>query len=137
MAQRTLKTTKRQNETMYIVRRPSLSLNEDHHSGNMDMLSMYKEMDKLVMVVVVCISFVTRAKEGKNMELPMGAVAPATATMNVMNHLVFRGYSLGFSTSASRVNCPKSPRRFNLGTTVGPGPIDWSSCSLPSTAGKP
>lgn len=67
IAQRTLKTTKRQKETMYIVRRPSLSLNEDHHSGNMDILSMYKEMDKLVMVVVVCISFVTRAREANQL----------------------------------------------------------------------
>lgn len=62
-AQRTLKTTKRLKDARYIVRRPSLSLNEDHHRGKMDMLSMYKEMDKLVTVVVVCISFVTRDKE--------------------------------------------------------------------------
>ena len=53
MAQRELKTTKRLKETRYIVRRPSLSLNDDHHSGNMDILSMYSEIDKFVTVVDV------------------------------------------------------------------------------------
>ena len=62
-AQRALKITKRLKEARYTVRRPSRSLNDDHHSGKMDILSMYKEMDKLVMVVDVCISLLTRDRE--------------------------------------------------------------------------
>lgn len=40
----------------------------------------------------------------KKIELPMGAAAPETAVINVMNHFALRGKVLGFSTSASRVN---------------------------------
>lgn len=62
---RMLKITKRLKEARYIVLRPSLSLKDDHHSGKIDMLSMYKEMDKLVMVEVVCISLLTRDRDAK------------------------------------------------------------------------
>jgi hypothetical protein len=40
----------------------------------------------------------------KKIALPMGAVDPANATMNVMNHFIFRGYVFGFSTSATIVS---------------------------------
>jgi len=53
MADRTLNTTKREKDMRYIVRRPNASLKDDHHSGNMDILSMYRAIDKLVMVGVV------------------------------------------------------------------------------------
>ena len=65
-AQRMLKTTKREKETRYIVLRPSLSLNDDHQSGKIDMLSMYNEIHRFVMVDVVCISLVTRASEARD-----------------------------------------------------------------------
>lgn len=58
-----LKTTKRLKEARYTVLRPNLSLNDDHQSGEIDMLSMYKEMDKLVTVGVACISVLTRDKD--------------------------------------------------------------------------
>jgi hypothetical protein len=53
IAARTLKTIYKENEMRYIVRRPYISLNEDHQSGNIDKLSMYRAIDKLVMVEVV------------------------------------------------------------------------------------
>lgn len=59
MAHNELNMTKRVKETRYIVRRPSLSLNEDHHSGKIDMLSMYNEIDRFVTVVEVPSSFDT------------------------------------------------------------------------------
>lgn len=63
MAQRELKTTKRLKETRYIVRRPNLSLKDDHHSGKIDILSMYREIDKFVMVVEVPSSVDTWERE--------------------------------------------------------------------------
>lgn len=63
IAQRELKTTKRLKEMRYIVRRPSLSLKDDHHSGKMDILSMYREIDKFVIVVDVPSSFDTWERE--------------------------------------------------------------------------
>lgn len=92
-----------------MVRRPNRSLKDDHHSGNIDILSMYNEMDRFVIVVVVSRSLDTWDSEAdgtmvsisknhvgqignlrKNIELPMGAVIPATATMKVTNHFFFR-----------------------------------------------
>lgn len=73
------------------------------------MLSMYKAIERLLIVVVVLSSRVTCESDAilyqyrtdipqtgvkslrKKMELPMGAMAPAHATMNVMNHFIFRG----------------------------------------------
>ncbi len=40
-----------------MVRRPRVSEKEDHHSGKMDMASMYAAAEKLVMVGVVWRSF--------------------------------------------------------------------------------
>ena len=59
LAQRILKATKRVKDVKYIVRRPSLSLKDDHHNGKMDMLSMYKEIDRFVVVGVACSSLET------------------------------------------------------------------------------
>lgn len=70
----------------------------------------------------------------KKTEEPIGAVAPATATINVMNHFIFRGYVLGFSTSATRVIWPNKPLRFNLGTfTAGPSSVN---CRESGTGGS-
>lgn len=65
MALRMLKMVTRQKDTKYMVRRPSLSLKDDHHSGKMDMLNMYREMDKFVMVVVVSRSLDTWDRDAK------------------------------------------------------------------------
>jgi hypothetical protein len=40
-------------ETMKMVRRPSVSENEDHHRGNILMDSMYRATERLVIVCVV------------------------------------------------------------------------------------
>jgi hypothetical protein len=45
------------NEVRYIVLRPNVSENDDHQSGNMDMLSIYSATERLVMVGVACKSF--------------------------------------------------------------------------------
>lgn len=58
-ADRTLNTAKRTKDIRYMVRRPSVSLNDDHHKGKMDMLSMYKAIDKFVTVGVEFRSFAT------------------------------------------------------------------------------
>lgn len=50
-----------------MVRRPSLSLNEDHHRGKIAILSMYRAIDKFVMVAVVFSSLATWESEaGRN-----------------------------------------------------------------------
>lgn len=70
----------------------------------------------------------------KKTEEPIGAVAPATATINVMNHFIFRGYVLGFSTSATRAIWPNKPLRFNRGTfTGGPSSVN---CRESGTGGS-
>lgn len=110
IAERTLHRINRENETRYIVRRPSLSLKEDHHNGNIAMLSIYRATDKLVTVgsaskvldtwlsaavqqwSVHSLCFkIGGVHERKKIALPIGAAIAATAMMNVMNHLVFRG----------------------------------------------
>ena len=53
--------------------------------------------------------------------LPKGAAIAAQAITKVMNHLIFRGYNLGSSTSAMIVNRPKRPLRCDRGILVGPG----------------
>jgi hypothetical protein len=55
-ALRTLNNTKRLKDTRYIVRRPSLSLKDDHQSGKIDILSMYSEIFRLTTVVGASIS---------------------------------------------------------------------------------
>lgn len=65
-AQRILNTTKRQKEARYMVRRPSLSLKDDHQSGNIDMLSMYNEIERFAMVADVPSSFDTCDKDADN-----------------------------------------------------------------------
>ena len=39
------------NDTRYIVRLPNVSENEDHHNGNMDMLSINNATERFVTVV--------------------------------------------------------------------------------------
>jgi hypothetical protein len=58
-----LNMAKRQKDTMYIVRRPSFSLKDDHHSGKMDILSMYNEILRFATVVVECSSAETWERE--------------------------------------------------------------------------
>lgn len=77
-------------EMMYIVRRPTVSENELHHSGNIDMASMYTATLMFAMVVdepnVMEISF----NAGMAIAEPIGAAIAQKATMVVINHFVFR-----------------------------------------------
>lgn len=41
------------NETIYTARRPDVSLNDDHHRGNIDMLNMYKATERFATVCEV------------------------------------------------------------------------------------
>jgi hypothetical protein len=52
-AEITLHNTKRVKETIYMVLRPKVSENDDHHNGNIDMLSIYMATERLVIVGVV------------------------------------------------------------------------------------
>ena len=53
-----------------MVRRPSVSEKEDHHSGKMDMLSMYIATDKFVIVGVECRSIASCGRAAmKNIDL--------------------------------------------------------------------
>lgn len=52
-AARICQTTSSVNDAMYTVRRPAVSLKDDHHSGNIDMASMYSATDRLAMKAVV------------------------------------------------------------------------------------
>ena len=54
IAARTLNTKNRVNDARYIVLRPRVSENEDHQSGKMDMESIYRAAERLVMVGEVC-----------------------------------------------------------------------------------
>lgn len=48
-----------------MVRRPSASLNDDHHNGKIDMLSMYRAIDRFVTVGVEFRSFATWDRDAK------------------------------------------------------------------------
>jgi hypothetical protein len=63
VAQRQLKTTKRANKAIQIVRRPSRSLKDDHHKGKIDILSIYRAIERLLIVDVVLSSFITWESE--------------------------------------------------------------------------
>jgi hypothetical protein len=52
-AEATLNTTKRANDIKYIVLRPNVSENDDHHNGKIDMLSIYMATERFVIVEVV------------------------------------------------------------------------------------
>jgi len=52
IAETMLHNTKRAKDTKYIVLRPKVSENDDHHNGKIDMLSMYRATERLVIVVV-------------------------------------------------------------------------------------
>lgn len=112
------------------------------------MASMYNAIDRLVMVVVVFNSLVTCDNEAnrrlirddprntlfviedsrRKIALPIGAVAPARATTNVMNHFIRRVYVFGFSTSATNANWPNKPLRLSRATlTGGPTSVSWRS----------
>lgn len=112
------------------------------------MASMYNAIDRLVIVVVVFNSLVTCDSEAdrrlisdgltnsqfvfgdsrRKIALPIGAVAPARATTNVMNHFILRGYVFGSSTSATNANCPNKPLRLSRATLIGgPSSVSWRS----------
>lgn len=84
IALRMLKMVKRQKDTRYMVRRPNRSLKDDHHSGNIDILSMYNEIDRFVIVVVVSRSLDTwdseadRWKDGEYVEERLGSSCQLT-----------------------------------------------------------
>jgi hypothetical protein len=52
IAEITLHIIKRVNEIKYIVLRPKVSENDDHHNGKIDMLSIYIATERLVTVGV-------------------------------------------------------------------------------------
>ena len=51
-AEATLNTTKRAKDIKYIVLRPNVSENDDHHNGKIDMLSIYMATERFVTVEV-------------------------------------------------------------------------------------
>jgi hypothetical protein len=88
-----------------MVRRPKVSEKEDHQRGKMDMLNMYIATERLVIVGVVWRSAESWGREAiltlgkffqklmfqdarKNIALPSGAAAAASATINVISHFV-------------------------------------------------
>lgn len=83
--------TKSPNETIYIVRRPTLSLNELHHKGNIDMLSMYTATLMFVTVWEAENAVLMSWSTGMTIALPIGAAMAQKATMNVRAHFVGRG----------------------------------------------
>jgi hypothetical protein len=52
IAEITLHTTKRAKDIKYIVLRPNVSENDDHHNGKIDMLSIYMATERFVIVEV-------------------------------------------------------------------------------------
>jgi hypothetical protein len=52
IAEITLHNTKRAKDIKYIVLRPNVSENDDHHNGKIDMLSIYMATERLVIVGV-------------------------------------------------------------------------------------
>ena len=53
-AERMLNSKNSVNDVRYMVRRPRVSENEDHQSGNIDMESIYKAAERFVIVGEVC-----------------------------------------------------------------------------------
>ena len=60
-----LNSRNRANDVRYIVRRPRVSENEDHQSGNMDMESIYKAAERFVIVGDVCRSSAIWRREAR------------------------------------------------------------------------
>ena len=90
IAESTAKTTKSTNEVMYIVRRPSLSEKELHHSGKMAMLNMYTAADMLAIVSLAPKALLISWSTGMTIAEPMGPAMAQNATINVNTHFVDR-----------------------------------------------
>lgn len=84
----------------------------------MDIESMYMATLKLAIVGVLLNSLVMSTKAGSTMEEPIGAAAPAKATIAVIVHFCFREKSCAFVISGKTQNLARSPRRSDLGTTI-------------------
>ena len=78
-------------DIMYIDLLPMVSENDDHQSGKMDMESIYMSTDKLTTVAVLLNVDAISTSAGKTIEEPIGAAAPANATIAVTIHFIFRG----------------------------------------------
>jgi hypothetical protein len=74
-----------------MVLRPSVSENELHHSGKIDMLSMYSAMLRFTMDAVDLKYRVISTNAGRTILDAIGAAAPAAEMIKVMIHFVLRG----------------------------------------------
>src|SRR5689334_950563 len=102
-----------------MVRRPSVSLKLLHHSGNIDMASIYNATARFVTVGETPKSSEMGVRQGMMIAEPIGDAMAARPMMNVISHFVERGYWYGSETSGTMARWARRPLRFRRGTLPG------------------